>query len=122
MVPLALLLFLLLRGRWVSAGFLLGAHLAGDLLVVQGLKPLAGRPRPADPLVRVDDCSFPSGHAAGAALAARPLAHRHGGRCGRRCGRGAGGVVAQRPAPAREAVRGRRGAVADTPAVAAAAP
>ncbi|WP_329274650.1 phosphatase PAP2 family protein [Streptomyces sp. NBC_00691] len=67
-VPLALLLLLLLRGRWVSVGFLLGVYLAGNLLVVQGLKYLVDRPRPANPLVRVDHGSFPSGHAAGAAL------------------------------------------------------
>ncbi|MER7953784.1 phosphatase PAP2 family protein [Streptomyces sp. NPDC096030] len=67
-VPLALLFFLLLRRRWVSAGFLLGVYLVGNLLVVQGLKHLVDRPRPANPLVRVDHGSFPSGHAAGAAL------------------------------------------------------
>ncbi|MCX4985770.1 phosphatase PAP2 family protein [Streptomyces sp. NBC_00572] len=67
-VPLALLFFLLVRGRWVSVGFLLGVYLAGNLLVVQGLKHLVDRPRPANPLVRVDHGSFPSGHAAGAAL------------------------------------------------------
>ncbi|MFD8983680.1 phosphatase PAP2 family protein [Streptomyces sp. NPDC059564] len=67
-VPLALLLFLLLRRRWASAGFLLCVYLAGNVLVVQGLKHLVDRPRPAHPLVRVDHGSFPSGHAAGAAL------------------------------------------------------
>ncbi|WP_330328774.1 phosphatase PAP2 family protein [Streptomyces sp. NBC_00536] len=67
-VPLALLLFLLVRRRWVSAGFLLGVYLFGNMLVVQGLKYLVDRPRPAHPLVRVDHGSFPSGHAAGAAL------------------------------------------------------
>ncbi|MEU6947860.1 phosphatase PAP2 family protein [Streptomyces sp. NPDC046316] len=67
-VPLALLFFLLLRGRWVSVGFLLGVYLAGNLLVVQGLKHLVDRPRPENPLVRVDHGSFPSGHVAGAAL------------------------------------------------------
>ncbi|MFE2145738.1 phosphatase PAP2 family protein [Streptomyces sp. NPDC059456] len=67
-VPLALLACLLVRRRWVSAGFLLAAYLAGSVLVVQGLKHLVDRPRPAHPLVRVDHGSFPSGHAAGAAL------------------------------------------------------
>ncbi|MDT9688913.1 phosphatase PAP2 family protein [Streptomyces sp. P9(2023)] len=67
-VPLALLFFLLLRRRWTSAGFLLGVYFAGNLLVVQGLKRLVDRPRPANPLVRVDHGSFPSGHVAGAAL------------------------------------------------------
>ncbi|MGR4879572.1 phosphatase PAP2 family protein [Streptomyces sp. LARHCF249] len=67
-VPLALLALLLVRGRRVSAGFLLLAFLGGNLLVVQGLKHLVDRPRPAHPLVRVDHGSFPSGHAATAAL------------------------------------------------------
>ncbi|MFD5511844.1 phosphatase PAP2 family protein [Streptomyces sp. NPDC059761] len=67
-VPLALLVFLLVRRRWVSAGFLLGVYLAGSMAVVQGLKHLVDRPRPANPMVRVDHGSFPSGHAAGAAL------------------------------------------------------
>ncbi|MFD9337118.1 phosphatase PAP2 family protein [Streptomyces sp. NPDC060028] len=67
-VPLALLVLLLVRGRRVSAGFLLGAYLVGNMLVVQGLKHLVDRPRPENPLVRVDHGSFPSGHAAGAAL------------------------------------------------------
>ncbi|MFJ8014373.1 phosphatase PAP2 family protein [Streptomyces sp. NPDC096339] len=67
-VPLALLAFLLVRGRWMSAGFLLAVYLGGNLLVVQTLKNLVDRPRPANPLVRVDHGSFPSGHAATAAL------------------------------------------------------
>ncbi|MFB7782926.1 phosphatase PAP2 family protein [Streptomyces vinaceus] len=67
-VPLALLVFLLVRRRRVSAGFLFGVYLAGSMAVVQGLKHLVDRPRPADPMVRVDHGSFPSGHAAGAAL------------------------------------------------------
>ncbi|MEU9234798.1 phosphatase PAP2 family protein [Streptomyces subrutilus] len=67
-VPLGLLALLLLRGRRVSAGFLLLAFLGGNMLVVQGLKHLVDRPRPANPLVRVDHGSFPSGHAATAAL------------------------------------------------------
>ncbi|MFG2990304.1 phosphatase PAP2 family protein [Streptomyces sp. NPDC048257] len=68
LIPLSLLVFLLVRRRWVSAGFLLAAHLGGNMLVVQGLKHLVDRPRPAHPLVRVDHGSFPSGHAATAAL------------------------------------------------------
>ncbi|MCP3757791.1 phosphatase PAP2 family protein [Streptomyces sp. TBY4] len=67
-VPLALLVFLLVRRRWVSAGFLFTVYMAGNMLVVQGLKHLVDRPRPENPLVRVDHGSFPSGHAAGAAL------------------------------------------------------
>ncbi|MET9962882.1 phosphatase PAP2 family protein [Streptomyces sp. NPDC006326] len=67
-VPLALLAYLLVRRRWAAAGFLLVVYLLGNLLVVQGLKHLVDRPRPAHPLVRVDHGSFPSGHAAGAAL------------------------------------------------------
>ncbi|MFE5621143.1 hypothetical protein ACFQ8S_03685 [Streptomyces virginiae] len=67
-LPLALLVLLLVRRRWASAGFLLTACLGGNTLVVQGLKHRVDRPRPADPLVRVDHGSFPSGHAATAAL------------------------------------------------------
>ncbi|WP_369779476.1 phosphatase PAP2 family protein [Streptomyces sp. R33] len=67
-VPLGMLVFLLVRRRRTSAGFLLGVYLVGNLLVVQTLKHLVDRPRPAHPLVRVDHGSFPSGHAAGAAL------------------------------------------------------
>ncbi|WP_328622365.1 phosphatase PAP2 family protein [Streptomyces sp. NBC_00354] len=67
-VPLGMLVFLLVRRRWTSVGFLLGVHLVGGMLVVQALKHLVDRPRPAHPLVRVDHGSFPSGHAAGAAL------------------------------------------------------
>lgn len=67
-VPLSLLLFLLVRRRRVAAAFLFATYMAGNMLVVQGLKHLVDRPRPADPLVRVDHGSFPSGHAAGAAL------------------------------------------------------
>ncbi|WP_328863629.1 phosphatase PAP2 family protein [Streptomyces virginiae] len=68
LIPLSVLVLLLVRRRWVSAGFLLAATLGGNMLVVQGLKHLVDRPRPADPLVRVDHGSFPSGHAATAAL------------------------------------------------------
>ncbi|MET9855923.1 phosphatase PAP2 family protein [Streptomyces sp. NPDC006450] len=67
-VPLALLFFLAVRRRWVSAGFLFLVYMAGNMLVVQSLKHLVDRPRPENPLVRVDHGSFPSGHAAGAAL------------------------------------------------------
>lgn len=67
-VPIALLLFLLVRRRWMSAGFLFVVYMAGNMLVIQGLKHLVDRPRPANPLVRVDHGSFPSGHAASAAL------------------------------------------------------
>ncbi|MFD8889837.1 phosphatase PAP2 family protein [Streptomyces sp. NPDC059558] len=68
LLPLSLLVVLLVRRRWVAAGFLLAAHLGGNMLVIQGLKHLVDRPRPAHPLVRVDHGSFPSGHAATAAL------------------------------------------------------
>ncbi|GGS12443.1 hypothetical protein Snoj_37460 [Streptomyces nojiriensis] len=68
LIPLSVLLLLLVRRRWVSAGFLLAATIGGNMLVVQGLKHLVDRPRPAHPLVRVDHGSFPSGHAATAAL------------------------------------------------------
>ncbi|KOG47181.1 hypothetical protein ADK75_25055 [Streptomyces virginiae] len=68
LLPLSLLVVLLVRRRWVAAGFLLAAHLGGNMLVIQGLKHLVDRPRPANPLVRVDHGSFPSGHAATAAL------------------------------------------------------
>ncbi|MFJ3516731.1 phosphatase PAP2 family protein [Streptomyces sp. NPDC090131] len=68
LLPLSLLALLLFRRRWVSVGFLLAAYLGGNMLVVQGLKHLVDRPRPADPLVRVDHGSFPSGHAATGAL------------------------------------------------------
>uniref|UniRef100_A0AAU2JHZ5 Phosphatase PAP2 family protein n=1 Tax=Streptomyces sp. NBC_00049 TaxID=2903617 RepID=A0AAU2JHZ5_9ACTN len=67
-IPLTLLVVLLVRRRWVSAGFLLVVYMGGNMLVVQGLKHLVDRPRPADPLVRVDHGSFPSGHAATTAL------------------------------------------------------
>ncbi|MFG2976576.1 phosphatase PAP2 family protein [Streptomyces sp. NPDC048331] len=68
LIPLSVLVLLLIRRRWVSAGFLPAAVLGGNMLVIQGLKHLVDRPRPADPLVRVDHGSFPSGHAATAAL------------------------------------------------------
>lgn len=67
-VPIALLIFLLVRRRWVSAGFLFAVYMAVNMLIVQSLKHLVDRPRPAHPLVRVDHGSYPSGHAAGAAL------------------------------------------------------
>ncbi|MBT2480632.1 phosphatase PAP2 family protein [Streptomyces sp. ISL-94] len=67
-VPLALLAVLLVRGRRASAAFLFLVYASGNLAVIQGLKHLVDRPRPANPLVRVDHGSFPSGHAATAAL------------------------------------------------------
>ncbi|MFJ7157392.1 phosphatase PAP2 family protein [Streptomyces sp. NPDC101118] len=66
-VPLGMLAWLLVRGRRWSACCLLVGHLGAGLPVVQGLKHLVDRPRPENPLVRVDHGSFPSGHAAGAA-------------------------------------------------------
>ncbi|MEU9700588.1 phosphatase PAP2 family protein [Streptomyces sp. NPDC047981] len=67
-VPLGLLVFLAVRRRWPSLFCLLTAYLVGGFLVVQALKHGVDRPRPADPLVRVDHGSFPSGHVAGTAL------------------------------------------------------
>ncbi|MFE0643144.1 phosphatase PAP2 family protein [Streptomyces sp. NPDC058877] len=67
-VPLGIVVFLAARRRWRSLAFLLTTYLVGNVLVVQALKHLVDRPRPADPLVRVDHGSFPSGHAAGMAL------------------------------------------------------
>ncbi|MBT2422471.1 phosphatase PAP2 family protein [Streptomyces sp. ISL-22] len=67
-VPVGLLVFLGVRRRWPSLLFLLTAYVAGNLLVVQALKLWVDRPRPAQPLVRVDHGSFPSGHTAGMAL------------------------------------------------------
>ncbi|MCM2424716.1 phosphatase PAP2 family protein [Streptomyces sp. RKAG337] len=66
-VPLALLVALLVLRRWWSVLYLLTTYLAANMLVVQVLKHVVDRPRPAHPLVRVDHGSFPSGHAAGAA-------------------------------------------------------
>ncbi|MEU7071379.1 phosphatase PAP2 family protein [Streptomyces narbonensis] len=67
-VPVGLLVFLAVRKRWPSLFCLLTAYLVGNFLVVQALKYGVDRPRPTDPLVRVDHGSFPSGHAAGTAL------------------------------------------------------
>ncbi|MFJ3834927.1 phosphatase PAP2 family protein [Streptomyces sp. NPDC090054] len=67
-VPLALLVLLLVRRRPLAAGFFLVTYLGANMLVIQGLKHLVDRPRPENPLVRVDHGSFPSGHAASAAL------------------------------------------------------
>ncbi|MFI1938759.1 phosphatase PAP2 family protein [Streptomyces purpureus] len=66
-VPLGLLVFLTVRRRWPSLLTLLTTYLVGNFLV-QALKLGVDRPRPADPLVRVDHGSFPSGHVAGTAL------------------------------------------------------
>ncbi|MEV3992638.1 phosphatase PAP2 family protein [Streptomyces sp. NPDC049837] len=67
-VPVGLLVFLSVRKRWQSLLCLLTVYAVGNLLVVQALKFWVDRPRPADPLVRVDHGSFPSGHVAGTAL------------------------------------------------------
>ncbi|WP_308346576.1 phosphatase PAP2 family protein [Streptomyces sp. ISL-66] len=67
-VPLALLVFLMARKRWGSVFYLLTTYVGGSMLVVQVLKFLVDRPRPENPMVRVDHGSFPSGHAAGAAM------------------------------------------------------
>uniref|UniRef100_A0AAU2UY61 Phosphatase PAP2 family protein n=1 Tax=Streptomyces sp. NBC_00003 TaxID=2903608 RepID=A0AAU2UY61_9ACTN len=67
-VPLALLMFLVARRRWASVGYLVVTYVVGSFLVVQVIKFLVDRPRPEHPLVRVDHGSFPSGHAAGAAM------------------------------------------------------
>ncbi|MCX5384391.1 phosphatase PAP2 family protein [Streptomyces sp. NBC_00083] len=67
-VPLALLIYLVVRRRWASVGYLLVTYITASFVVVQALKYLVDRPRPAHPLVRVDHGSFPSGHATGAAM------------------------------------------------------
>ncbi|UGY92176.1 phosphatase PAP2 family protein [Streptomyces gobiensis] len=67
-VPVALLIFFITRKRWWSLLYLLTTYLAGNVLVVLALKHLVDRPRPENPLVRVDHGSFPSGHVAGTAL------------------------------------------------------
>ncbi|MFG2328095.1 phosphatase PAP2 family protein [Streptomyces sp. NPDC048604] len=67
-VPVGLLVFLAVRRRWPSLLCVLTAYLVGNFLVVQALKFGVDRPRPVDPLVRVDHGSFPSGHVAGTAL------------------------------------------------------
>ncbi|MFF4449804.1 phosphatase PAP2 family protein [Streptomyces sp. NPDC001502] len=67
-VPVGLLIFLIVRKRWWSLSYLLTTYLVGSMACVTFLKHLVDRPRPANPLVRVDHGSFPSGHAAGAAL------------------------------------------------------
>ncbi|MDJ0463890.1 phosphatase PAP2 family protein [Streptomyces sp. H27-C3] len=67
-VPVALLTLLSIRRRWWSLLYLLTTHLVGNMLVVQFLKYWVDRPRPENPLVRVDHGSFPSGHVVGAAL------------------------------------------------------
>ncbi|MFD3946177.1 phosphatase PAP2 family protein [Streptomyces sp. NPDC058579] len=67
-VPVGLLIFLIVRKRWWSVSYLLTSYLVGSMAVVQVLKHLVDRPRPENPMVRVDHGSFPSGHAAGAAL------------------------------------------------------
>ncbi|MFJ8666291.1 phosphatase PAP2 family protein [Streptomyces sp. NPDC093600] len=67
-VPVGMLIFLIVRKRWWSVSCLLATYLVGNMAVVLLLKHLVDRPRPANPLVRVDHGSFPSGHAAGAAL------------------------------------------------------
>ncbi|WP_330462157.1 phosphatase PAP2 family protein [Streptomyces sp. NBC_00775] len=67
-LPVALLLLLIGRRRWWSVAYLVTAYLLGNVVVVQVLKHLVDRPRPAHPLVRVDHGSFPSGHSADAAL------------------------------------------------------
>ncbi|WP_434599562.1 phosphatase PAP2 family protein [Streptomyces sp. A5-4] len=82
-VPAGLLVFLIIRRRGWSVFYLLATYLGGSMLVVQALKFLVDRPRPENPMVRVDHGSFPSGHAAGAAMLVVmigallvPVAHR----------------------------------------------
>ncbi|MEN8651321.1 phosphatase PAP2 family protein [Streptomyces sp. 21So2-11] len=67
-VPVGLLIFLIMRKRRWSIFYLLVTYLGGGMLVVQVIKYLVDRPRPENPMVRVDHGSFPSGHAAGAAM------------------------------------------------------
>ncbi|MFI5807090.1 phosphatase PAP2 family protein [Streptomyces sp. NPDC051561] len=63
---LAVIVLLALRRRR-SALFVLAAVFFGQL-VIQGLKNVVDRPRPANPLITVDHGSFPSGHVATMAM------------------------------------------------------
>lgn len=67
-VPVGLLIFLAVQRRWPSLVCLLTTYVVGNMVVVQCLKFWVDRPRPDNPLVRVDHGSFPSGHVAGTAL------------------------------------------------------
>lgn len=60
-IMLVLIVWWLATGRRWGALFLFTAAVA-TTVVAQGVKHLVLRPRPADPLVRVDVGSFPSGH------------------------------------------------------------
>ena len=64
-------LLLLRRRPWAAGYFLVASILTG--LLVQLLKHAVDRARPLDVLVTVDHGSFPSGHAANAALVATAL-------------------------------------------------
>lgn len=68
-IPLGLALIVVLYRRPWSAVFFLAASVASALLV-QILKSIFGRARPADMLVLSDPGSFPSGHTANAATMA----------------------------------------------------
>ena len=68
-VPIAVIVILVLRKRFVSAVYF-GAASAGSAIVVQILKNVFDRPRPAEMLVSSDLGSFPSGHVANAATIA----------------------------------------------------
>lgn len=64
-------LLVLARRRWAAVYFLVASILTG--LLVQAVKHAIGRPRPLDILVSADYGSFPSGHAANAAITAVAL-------------------------------------------------
>lgn len=71
-VPIVTIVGLLLwRRRWAALFY--GVATAVSAIVVQVLKNVVGRPRPADILVTADFGSFPSGHSANAATLAVTL-------------------------------------------------
>jgi membrane-associated phospholipid phosphatase len=68
-VPIAVIVILLIRRRFAAAVYF-GTASAGSAIVVQILKNVFDRPRPAEMLVSSDLGSFPSGHVANAATIA----------------------------------------------------
>lgn len=71
-IPAAIIVTLLItRRRWAALYFVIAAASSGA--VVQIIKNVIGRPRPAEILVQPDFGSFPSGHSANAALIAVTL-------------------------------------------------
>lgn len=63
----AVALLLLLRKRFRSAAYLVGASVLSAVLV-EGTKRLVARPRPDDVAISVGSYAFPSGHCANAAV------------------------------------------------------